>query len=205
MRKKKIYTTIINILIKIIFTLLFFTVPFVIGFLWDKCDIMEWTSVTADGILTYLGCVITVYAMCYEIQKSIEANKQILEQNADLEYLRRRTEICPKFVIFVSKCGCNLYDLEILNISNNVAMDIFLCGTEFKEYLKGGEKFETIISIGANDNAEFQLSHDIKMSADDMPKQLSLTYSDCDNHTANLNFTHYRDNFYCSGNPQYDT
>ena len=189
------------------FALLLVAFPFIIWLIWDKCNIAESTSITADGILTYAGCATTIFVMLHEIRKSIEANKEILEQNEELNAQRRIAEICPKFVFYVSKIEdeFNSYNLEIINISKNAAIDVLIEAFEFKDLLPGGEAFSTTISVGANDNAEIELSDDIRMSENDMPKELILTYKDCDENTANQAFRYVGCSLYDSQKPEYDT
>lgn len=190
---------------RITFVLLLVAFPFIIWLIWDKCNIAESTSITADGILTYAGCATTIFVMLHEIQKSIEANKEILEQNEDLDSQRRIVEICPKFAVFITKQEDNLYSIKISNISKNVAIGILLCGEECTDLLRSEEDVDTTFSYGNDGKGEIHLLDSLKPENDKVPEMITLTYKDCDEHVANQDFCYTGCSLYDSRESEYDS
>lgn len=141
------------------------------------------TEITADGMLGYIGTIVSGVLTFFLACVAIYQGKRNAELERELADWVRRNEMKPSLRISLIKLeDPTLFALSINNDGTSPALNVWLYDYPTFPIIRGGHSAEKRIGFGDTDAAGFVIDpYYVEWNEDEYPKKIDLIYRDIDN------------------------
>lgn len=188
--------------ILILFATIVIAVPVIMYFIYNEC----FNRITADGMLSYVGAIITGATTLFVACVSLYQSQRSSEMNDELMAMQRRDKIRPALQMKLHKKDDDLFEIEISNTSCNYAYNIHLFEYLIVSEIKGYKTTKKNIVLGERTvpNAINIYDTNYYTNCEGYPKIIWLIFDDMDNNMLVQEFKLTANNRYVSTAAEYD-
>ncbi len=192
----------IHILVAIV--LFLFIAPIVVCVCYSVFSTQTTTGITADGMLSYIGVIITSVVSVLACTIAIYQSKRAEDLQEEQEIKKRRNEICPSINISCEINSEGLYLLSLENIGKYSAVGIYWNTGLLVQNLKGGERKSLRFKRdGLKELMECDVNTKAEWYDDRYPQKIDLFFNDVDRNGICQSFQITTDLIYQGDLPEY--